>query len=75
MSITSFTQILKANGTLHGGGRRESQWFALPNKLGAQRRRFGCGPAVISGCMKDCEAGPRELGLGKSVGVGSICLF
>lgn len=74
MSITSFSQILKMNGTLHGG-RREDQWFSLPNNTSARRRRFKSGSAVLSGCMKDWEAGPREFGTVKSAEVGSICLF
>jgi hypothetical protein len=68
-----FGSVLKMNGALIGG-RSAKRWFALPGRRHASERRFGCGPAVFCGHIRDWEAGPRDFGGVRGTGASGTFL-
>ena len=70
MKFFSMAKFLEANRSINGS-RDPERWFSLPGKPVAAQRRFGCGPAVLSACMKNWQAGPSEVGTksGRDAGI------
>jgi len=50
---------LKLSGALDDI-RDENHWFQLPRRPMTGPSRFGNGPSLLSGCMKDWESSPAS---------------